>query len=695
MIAESYDSAKHLTGVEYGSWNGQSVGTPYYSATTFAPAGQTTAATFGNGVQMTASFNSRQSLTALSYATSSQTLWSKQYTWAANAKNLLQIADMLDPSATYNFTYDPDNRLIAASGGSLPATAGSGSVTVSGSEQSACVVPTTCSAQHCGYTVYDYGQASVTIGSTTQAIPFTEGSTSSTLASSIAAAFNGNSSSPVSAMVSGNVVQFTSRATGTASNYPMSVSVTYKTQNFSLASFTLTASGSTLTGGTNAVAPGAAPLQESYALDPWGNMQQSGNFSFTQAFTTSNQISGFSYDAAGDILNDGMNTYTYDNEGMLTSSGGAQYVYDALQQRVEKTGGSNADEVVYFNGHPIALLNPSSNSWTDLIWAGSSLIAEVPGSQSATSVYRLLDHEGSLAATVNSAGGILATNLFTPYGQLMNSGAGDAYSWTGLFQDTEYSGDAAWYRNYSTRQARWLTPDPYNGSYDLYNPQSFNRYAYVNGNPLAYTDPTGLAGAGVLTGVGGSACGAWRMDSMNPCSPLVSTVSLGIDQIFGLQKLSFAADSVTPILSFGITFGCGFASSSDAKSSFCGQSGWTALFSKDHPDLATGINDSIATVSLVDGLAVASAASTAGISSAAYLGSCFAGTITNPVCDVAIALVAYTALNDIFSIFWDAFGGGAQFTGSLLPRPQAFGGLGTSPIGIPNQNLSLRDLTNP
>ena len=237
--------------------------------------------------------------------------------------------------------------------------------------------------------------------------------------------------------------------------------------------------------------------------------------------------------------------------------------------------------------------------------------------------------------------------------------------------------------------------DPYNGSYDLYNPQSFNRYAYVNGNPLAYTDPTGLAGAGVLTGVGGSACGAWRMDSMNPCSPLVSTVSLGIDQIFGLQKLSFAADSVTPILSFGITFGCGFASSSDAKSSFCGQSGWTALFSKDHPDLATGINDSIATVSLVDGLAVASAASTAGISSAAYLGSCFAGTITNPVCDVAIALVAYTALNDIFSIFWDAFGGGAQFTGSLLPRPQAFGGLGTSPIGIPNQNLSLRDLTNP
>ena len=250
-------------------------------------------------------------------------------------------------------------------------------------------------------------------------------------------------------------------------------------------------SGSSLAGGTNAVAPGAAPLQENYSLDPWGNMQQSGNFSFTQAFTASNQISGFSYDAAGDLLNDTMNTYTYDNEGMLTSSGGAQYVYDALQQRVEKTGGSNPGEVVYFSGKPLALLNPSSNSWTDLIWAGSSLIAEVPGSQSATPVYRLLGHEGSLAATVNSAGGLQATNLFTPYGQWMNSGAGDAYSWTGLYQDTEYSGDAAWYRNYSTRQAHWLTPDPYNGSYDLYDPQSFNRYMYDNGNPLGFTDQSG------------------------------------------------------------------------------------------------------------------------------------------------------------------------------------------------------------
>ena len=50
----------------------------------------------------------------------------------------------------------------------------------------------------------------------------------------------------------------------------------------------------------------------------------------------------------------------------------------------------------------------------------------------------------------------------------------------------------AQFRQYSFLQGRWLAPDPYMGSYDLSNPQSMNRYAYVLNNPLSFIDPTGL-----------------------------------------------------------------------------------------------------------------------------------------------------------------------------------------------------------
>jgi hypothetical protein len=35
-------------------------------------------------------------------------------------------------------------------------------------------------------------------------------------------------------------------------------------------------------------------------------------------------------------------------------------------------------------------------------------------------------------------------------------------------------------------------PDPYNGSYDLSDPQSFNRYAYSENDPVNFIDPTGM-----------------------------------------------------------------------------------------------------------------------------------------------------------------------------------------------------------
>ena len=131
-----------------------------------------------------------------------------------------------------------------------------------------------------------------------------------------------------------------------------------------------------------------------------------------------------------------MNTYTYDGEGMLTSTNGAQYVYDALQQRVEKTVGSAATEYVYFQGRVLAELNPGSAAWTDMIYAGGAMIAEVAGTQTATPVYRLLDHLGSLAMTTDNSGNVTGANVFLPFGQLMSSSTTDPFLFTGTSDKT-------------------------------------------------------------------------------------------------------------------------------------------------------------------------------------------------------------------------------------------------------------------
>ena len=81
-----------------------------------------------------------------------------------------------------------------------------------------------------------------------------------------------------------------------------------------------------------------------------------------------------------------------------------------------------------------------------------------------------------------------------PFGDALSASGtdGDAYHLAGLDHDSESNTDHAQFRQYSPTQGRWLSPDPYSGSYDLTNPQSFNRYAYVLNSPLAAYDPSGL-----------------------------------------------------------------------------------------------------------------------------------------------------------------------------------------------------------
>ncbi len=142
-----------------------------------------------------------------------------------------------------------------------------------------------------------------------------------------------------------------------------------------------------------------------------------------------------------------------------------------------------------------------------MIWANGEKVAIAAGSAASGVLYELLDPLGSTAVVTGSGGQVEGTNVLLPYGQLEQSAASvDPYVYTGKERDAENGSDHAWFRNYASAQMRWLRPDPYDGSYDITNPQSLNRYAYVENNPLAFTDPTGLyvvAGCSQCWGGGG------------------------------------------------------------------------------------------------------------------------------------------------------------------------------------------------
>ncbi len=63
---------------------------------------------------------------------------------------------------------------------------------------------------------------------------------------------------------------------------------------------------------------------------------------------------------------------------------------------------------------------------------------------------------------------------------------------TGYENDTETNLDYAVARFYNSKLGRYTTADPALASVVPEHPTSFNRYTYVENNPLKYTDPFGL-----------------------------------------------------------------------------------------------------------------------------------------------------------------------------------------------------------
>ena len=229
---------------------------------------------------------------------------------------------------------------------------------------------------------------------------------------------------------------------------------------------------------------------------------------------TTNHYSDRTYDAAGNVVVDrwapgasapvAQRQYTWDALGTMTRANddGAdlRYLYTVDDERiaaVNRTSGVTTYTLRNFSNQLLSVWQSTaagSLTWKeDAIFRGPQILArETP----AGTTHYILDHLGSPRALFNSAGTLIGTQDFAPFGAGGSSNSGalqftgherDAATLTGGTLDLP---DYMHARYYSPGAARFLSMDRADSA-DLREPQSWNRYGYALNNPVNAVDPDG------------------------------------------------------------------------------------------------------------------------------------------------------------------------------------------------------------
>ena len=247
---------------------------------------------------------------------------------------------------------------------------------------------------------------------------------------------------------------------------------------------------------TAAVTEGAGGWGNTYGYDGFGNLLQKNVYkgsapSLSAAVDgATNHIVGHTYDNAGNatFLGQCCTTYDYDYANRLIrvkeyTNAIAHYGYDPSNQRIHSY--DNTGERIYFYGidglvmatYEVGLnyrvsykVNWMGQPLADWRWDPGEVTLMAP------------DHLGSEKSATGD-------QEFYPYGE-PRTGSSDTYATYKYAANTKVS--YARNRYYTSNYGRFTTPDPYDGSAALTNPGSWNRYAYVLGNPVILNDPSGL-----------------------------------------------------------------------------------------------------------------------------------------------------------------------------------------------------------
>jgi RHS repeat-associated protein len=309
-----------------------------------------------------------------------------------------------------------------------------------------------------------------------------------------------------------------------------------------------------------------------------------------------------------------------------TASSTNEYLFNYAGQRTSTWQVSNNDGDegrIYWGGQQIAFRDVDGTTYFDhQNWLGTERMRTNYAGSTAASYVSLPWGDGYVPSVV------------TPNGDQ------DNLHFAQLEHDSESTTEHAQFRQLSSAQGRWMSPDPYDGSYDPFNPQSFNRFSYVLNNPLAFTDPSGRDipdcsddGCGDGGGyIGGSGYGSSPGEGDTPVSqgnvPTIQgpgiTIYLNPYISTGLIQGIGSAGGIQQLPSIAFTGGGGRAPKSGVGTKAC-----QALSSRTSAAIQAPINAVIGATKIVDGFLgslasvvgspVSEGSSLAGLPGSAYL----------------------------------------------------------------------------
>jgi RHS repeat-associated protein len=242
---------------------------------------------------------------------------------------------------------------------------------------------------------------------------------------------------------------------------------------------------------------GGAIFGYGYDLDDNITSALGPNNAVVATFNNVNQISSingvhFSYDASGNLIDDGQRTYQWDAENRLIAvvdksppRKETDFTYDGLGRRIAITSNSGNGAVnarYLWCGSALCQARTPKDVVTRRYYPEGELHAE------GQNLYYARDHLGSVRdSLVTASGSPVASFDYDPYGNFTRT-AGNVltdFRYAGMFFDEDSGLYLTQYRAYDPKSARWLSRDP------LQERAGANLYSYVKGSPVMSTDPSG------------------------------------------------------------------------------------------------------------------------------------------------------------------------------------------------------------